>query len=66
MIRRIIDRYQPFIAIGGHIHENPGKDKLGKTIVVNPGYGKKGQFAVIDINEKNGKIREIEFFGKKK
>jgi Icc-related predicted phosphoesterase len=37
-IRDFIKRVQPKIAISGHLHENAGlKDKIGKTLVVNPG-----------------------------
>ena len=37
-IRKFIKEHQPDYCITGHIHENEGKtDKLGKTIIVNPG-----------------------------
>lgn len=36
--RRFIEGYKPVIAISGHLHENRGrKDKIGKTVCVNPG-----------------------------
>jgi len=57
LIRRIIDRYQPVLHIGGHIHEGRGKQKLGKTLVINPGAAHEGQAAIIDIPEKKGKIK---------
>lgn len=45
-IKKFIVSEQPDFAISGHIHENAGKrDKVGKTICINP--GKKG--VVIDI-----------------
>jgi Icc-related predicted phosphoesterase len=37
--RRLVDEYQPLMCIGGHMHEHYGQCKLGKTIVVNTGYG---------------------------
>ena len=52
--RRLIDRYQPILAIGGHIHESKGKQKLGKTLVVNPGAVHEGNAAIVEIN---GKIK---------
>lgn len=61
LTRRIIDRYQPVLAIGGHIHENQGKCKIGKTIVVNPGAAIDGRAAIIDFDEKKGRIKSIKF-----
>src|SRR5579875_364797 len=36
-VRRIIEHYQPVLAIHGHIHESGGERKIGKTMCVNPG-----------------------------
>jgi len=36
-VRKIIERYQPLVAVHGHIHESCGKDKIGKTDCYNPG-----------------------------
>jgi len=37
-IRKFIEKNQPDFCITGHIHENEGKhDKIGKTVVLNPG-----------------------------
>jgi len=37
-IRKFIEKYQPVLCLCGHLHENEGKiDKIGKTIVINPG-----------------------------
>jgi len=36
-VRKVIEKYQPIIGLHGHIHESGGMDKIGKTIVVNPG-----------------------------
>jgi Icc-related predicted phosphoesterase len=35
--RRVIERYQPLIALHGHIHESRGAQKIGRTLCVNPG-----------------------------
>ena len=48
---------QPLLCIGGHIHEGKGKDKIRKTVVINPGYGKDAQVLVEIKNNKIGKIR---------
>ncbi len=41
-IRKFIEKAQPILHISGHLHENEGtKDKIGKTIIINPGpYGR--------------------------
>jgi len=37
--RKIIDKYQPLVCIGGHMHEHFGKCKIGNTICINAGFG---------------------------
>ncbi len=59
--RRIIDRYQPVLAIGGHIHENDGKCKIGKTLVLNPGAAVDGKCCVVDFDTERGKIKRVKF-----
>jgi len=36
-VRRIIEEYQPLVGLHGHIHESKGFDKLGRTMIFNPG-----------------------------
>ncbi len=36
-VRTIIEKYQPLVAVHGHIHEFAGKDKIGSTFCFNPG-----------------------------
>ncbi|MDO8508822.1 MAG: metallophosphoesterase [Nanoarchaeota archaeon] len=57
LVRRIIEKYQPVLAFGGHIHESWGKDRLGKTEIVNPGAIHEGKYAIVDINGKKRKIK---------
>jgi len=64
--RKAILEKNPFLVLCGHMHEYQGEKKLGNSIIVNPGYGVKGKFAIIDIDEEKGKIWNIEFYGKKK
>ena len=35
-VRRLIETYQPLLAIHGHIHESGGERKIGKTLCINP------------------------------
>jgi uncharacterized protein len=51
----VIERYQPALALHGHIHEARGTHRLGKTLCINPGSSyEQGQLlgAVIDIEGK--------------
>jgi Icc-related predicted phosphoesterase len=36
-VRTVIEKYQPLIALHGHIHESRGTIKIGKTVCINPG-----------------------------
>jgi len=51
LVRRTIQKWEPIVHIGGHIHEGRGMQKLGKTLCINPGAAHEGQAAVLDIDE---------------
>lgn len=36
-VRRIIEKYQPLVALHGHVHESPGFVRIGRTQCLNPG-----------------------------
>lgn len=36
-VRKLIERYQPLLAIHGHIHESGGERRIGETLCINPG-----------------------------
>lgn len=36
-VRSVIERYQPLVALHGHIHESRGIAKIGSTVCMNPG-----------------------------
>ncbi len=36
-VTTIIKRYQPMLALHGHVHESSGKVKIGRTLCINPG-----------------------------
>jgi Icc-related predicted phosphoesterase len=61
-VREAIQRYQPPLSVHGHIHESRGVAKLGRTLALNPGSSYSDgvlQAAVIDLKEKNGKIKYV-------
>lgn len=47
-----IKKYKPALNISGHVHETQGVSRIGKTVCVNVGYGKRGQAAVIELGKK--------------
>lgn len=59
LTQRIIKQQQPFLAIGGHVHESKGKKKMGKTLVINPGAAHEGQAAIIELDK--NKIKKLKF-----
>lgn len=50
-VRRFIEHHQPLLCITGHIHEGRGVDRIGRTIVVNPGPFRDGSYAVCECGE---------------
>ena len=36
-VMAVIDKYQPFLGLHGHIHEGKGTRKYKKTLCINPG-----------------------------
>lgn len=53
-VREFIEKYQPQVCLTGHIHEAVGTDKIGDTIIVNPGMLKDGGY--VEVVEKDGKL----------
>ena len=50
-LRELVDKFKPRLVLCGHIHEDPGVTRFGKTTVVNCSMGKRGEGALIEINE---------------
>lgn len=48
-LKDLILSLSPRIVQCGHIHEAPGKETIGKTIVFNPGPAMRGHYAIITI-----------------
>ena len=56
-VRKAIERYQPLLGLHGHIHESDGYEKLGETIIINPGSEyEKGILRGCIIEVENGKV----------
>jgi Icc-related predicted phosphoesterase len=46
-VRQFIERHQPDICISGHIHESPGEDRIGNTLLLNPGMLAQGGYITV-------------------
>lgn len=50
-VREFIEEHQPTICICGHIHESAGCQRIGRTLVVNPGPFALGYYALLTISD---------------
>lgn len=50
-VREFIEEAQPDICLCGHIHEARGIDRIGRTVVVNPGSFSMGGYVVLRLND---------------
>ncbi|MGD1060258.1 MAG: metallophosphoesterase [Methanomassiliicoccales archaeon] len=51
-IRKIVDEFQPTVAIAGHIHEARGLTEMRGTTFMNPGPAKDSYAGVLEIGER--------------
>lgn len=54
-VRKFIEEKQPDLCVCGHIHEAKGTDRIGKTLVLNPGMISEGAYVL--ISETGGKLK---------
>lgn len=57
-VRKMVEKYQPFMSLHGHIHEARGETKIGRTVCYNPGseYGE-GVLRGIIVNVDERKVK---------
>ncbi|MHA1617006.1 MAG: metallophosphoesterase [Candidatus Njordarchaeales archaeon] len=48
-LRKFIEEKQPLLVLTGHIHESAGIDRIGRSVLVNPGPARSGRYAVIEL-----------------
>lgn len=49
-LRRFIEEHRPLLYLTGHIHEAVSADRLGDTLILNPGPFRSGRYAVIELS----------------
>lgn len=54
-VKKIVDEFQPIVALSGHVHEDFGAETIGGTLFCNPGPAKDGRAAIVSIE--NGVAR---------
>ncbi|WP_297469559.1 metallophosphoesterase [Thermococcus sp.] len=59
-LREFIEGNQPPLVVTGHIHEARSVDRVGKTVIVNPGPLFRGYYAVIELDEATKKVENVE------
>ncbi len=50
-IREWVEQVQPALFLSGHIHEAAGVDKIGETVLLNPGPFRRGGIGIVTIPE---------------
>ncbi|RME52255.1 hypothetical protein D6783_05435 [Candidatus Woesearchaeota archaeon] len=61
LARDLLDEFNPLLCVGGHMHEHFGRRKVGKTTVINAGFGSRVNTLVEIVN---GRLRKVSFFPK--
>ena len=60
--RNAIDKFQPLVCIGGHMHEHFRECKIKNTVAINAGFGSKVN-TLLEIEGK--KIKSLKFWPKR-
>jgi uncharacterized protein len=61
-VREAIERYQPLLALHGHIHESKGSRKIGRTLCINPGSSYSlGQLDGVVVELKGDRVKRFQF-----
>ncbi|HIH36140.1 MAG TPA: metallophosphoesterase [Methanosphaera sp.] len=58
-VRKIIEETQPTLNVCGHVHESIGQDKIGNTVVVNPGDANSGHACIIELSDEDIKNKNV-------
>ena len=56
VLNDVLESLRPLAHFCGHAHNGRGTEKIGKTIIINPGAFKNGNFAIVDIDPDSKQI----------
>jgi len=56
---KVIEKCKPSIHVCGHMHENQGMERVGRTLVINGGFGHDGEAAILEIPSRAVKFLKI-------
>ena len=59
VVRELLEEAKPVLCLCGHVHEARGIDRLGETLLVNPGPLSWGYYAEVDLRELRVELREL-------
>ncbi|MBN2420754.1 metallophosphoesterase [Candidatus Woesearchaeota archaeon] len=59
IIRKILSKYKPILYICGHMHENPGVIRIGRTVCLNTGLVQNKDYFVININGSKVSVKKV-------
>ncbi len=57
-LRNLVEELKPIAVLCGHVHESPGIDYIGNTVIVNAGPLYRGSYAVVKVEE--GRVKNVE------
>lgn len=63
-VKEFIQEHQPVLCVCGHIHESKGVDRIGKTLLINPGAFASGgyvRFSISNNNEVNAELCSLAY-----
>jgi Icc-related predicted phosphoesterase len=56
-VRDFIEKVQPDVCITGHIHESRSMDRIGRTVIVNPGSFAAGGYVLVEKQDGRMQVR---------
>lgn len=59
VVRELVERFEPLITIGGHIHEHYGTDEVGDSVCLNAGFGS-DKATIVEITDGELSVRLLE------
>ena len=59
VVNDLIGTYEPWLVFCGHAHNSRGSERIGESVVINPGSLKGGCFALVDCETREAEFRSL-------